>query len=601
MPAVRLPDGFVDELKSRLRPSAVIGRKVKLIRAGQNRWKGLSPFSNEKTPSFFVDDAKGFYRCFSTDQGGDIISFVQETERLSFIEAVERLAADAGMALPTASPEEQAAYDRRERLKAACFAAADFFRDRLQSAEGDEARAYLSQKRGLGSDAWARHGIGYAPDDWRRLFGHLRAEGFSVDEIVGSGLAKRSEKAKDPYDVFRNRIMFPILLRKDEVIAFGGRALNPDDGAKYMNSPDTELFHKSRVLYNYDRARSALGFGDQGGLIVCEGYMDVIALHEAGFRNAVAPLGTALTAEQLSMIWSAGPDPVLCFDGDRAGLAAAAKAVDLALPGLQPDKSAHFTLLPNKMDPDDLIRSEGRDAMAAQLDAALPLSEMLWRRERDRDAIDTPEREAGLEQRLEQAVSQIRHAGVKAAYGRSLKRRLRDHLWDLRRAARGGDAPPSRGAVLRDWRFGKARGLWLLIRAIDQPALIEVFDEDLAQADFPDPETKAIRDALLDLYSLHKTIDRDALKAHLLAASENNAAKLLDENYLPTSEADPSGDTVQEWHKALELMDVRHGKLETRRDDPGALLASKEGEEKVRRRIAEGRAFRARLSDLNQG
>jgi DNA primase catalytic core len=327
---VRIPDGFVEELKARIRPSDVIGRKVKLTKKGKE-WVGLSPFTNEKTPSFYVNDQKRIFKCFSSGTGGDVINFIMETERLTFIEAVEKLAEEAGMQLPKASPEAAEAYDHRKRLVAACEAAANWFEDRLRSGEGAAARTYLDG-RGLSGDAWKRHRLGYAPDDWRRTRAHLLAQGFTDAELIAAGLIKESDKGGEPFDFFRGRLMFPITDVRGAVIAFGGRGLTPDAKPKYLNSGDTELFHKSAVLYRYKAAREALGAGEGGGLIVCEGYMDAIALAEAGFGQAVAPLGTALTEDQLQLIWKAGPEPVMCFDGDRAGLGAAYRALDRALP-----------------------------------------------------------------------------------------------------------------------------------------------------------------------------------------------------------------------------------------------------------------------------
>ncbi|MEM6900039.1 MAG: DNA primase, partial [Pseudomonadota bacterium] len=314
---VRIPDGFLDELKSRLQPSTVIGRKVKLKKQGKE-WVGLSPFTSEKTPSFYVNDQKKIFKCFSSGLGGDVIKFVQETERLSFMEAVEKLADEAGMALPKATPEAKEAYDRRQRLYDACEAACKFFEDTLRGSLGANARDYL-QGRGLYETAWARHRLGFAPDEWRALIEHLKKKSFNQSEIVEAGLAVQKEGGKEPYDRFRGRVIFPIEDPQGRVIAFGGRGMTPDAKPKYLNSSDTPLFNKSQILYRYKRAREALGHGEDGGLIVCEGYMDAIALTEAGFGHAVAPLGTALTEDQLALLWRVGPEPVLCFDGDRAG------------------------------------------------------------------------------------------------------------------------------------------------------------------------------------------------------------------------------------------------------------------------------------------
>ncbi|MEO0982360.1 MAG: DNA primase [Pseudomonadota bacterium] len=592
MSQIRLPEGFVEELKTRVRPSDVIGRKVKLARRGKE-WVGLSPFTNEKTPSFYVNDAKRMFKCFSSGIGGDVIKFLQETERLSFMEAVERLADEAGMVLPTASPEEQAAYDRRARLKAACGAANAFFQARLRDGVGAKARTYLQDKRGLGPDAWTRHGVGYAPDDWRTLFDHLAGQGFTTDEIMGAGLAKTSEKAKEPYDLFRDRIMFPIFWRGD-VIAFGGRALSPDAHAKYMNSPDTDLFHKSRVLYNYDRAKASLGYGERGGLIVCEGYMDVIALHEAGFENAVAPLGTALTEDQLALVWKAGPDPVLCFDGDRAGLGAAYKALNLALPHALPDKSAYFALLPDKMDPDDLIKAKGRPGMAAELDRALSLFDMLWRREVEAEPLDTPERKAGLEARLKDAVATIKHDAVRNAYDRDVRQRLRDFFWAARKTTGASGARKS----ARGWRLKTTPGLGLLARAASSPALIERAGEELAAASFSDPDVAAIRDALMDLVHADGKVDRSALNDHLNRSGRTRAAHLLGD-YPETPPIDPDGEEGREWLIGLEqfsALTTSSGAGATPADDATVSAAAWR---RAHQEVAGRQALKARARDLD--
>ena len=505
--SVRIPDGFVDELKARIRPSDVIGRKVKLTKKGKE-WVGLSPFTNEKTPSFYVNDQKRIFKCFSSGMGGDVISFIMETERLSFMEAVEKLAEEAGMELPKADPRAAEAYDHRKRLQEVCEAAAAYFEERLQSSEGSAARDYL-EGRGLKPPAWKRHRLGYAPDDWRKTINHLKSEGFTQAQILEAGLAKESDRGGEPYDAFRGRLMFPIPDSRGGIIAFGGRGLTPDAKPKYLNSGDTPLFHKSRVLYRYKAAREALGHGEDGGLIVCEGYMDAIALAEAGFGQAVAPLGTALTEEQISLLWRAGPEPVLCFDGDRAGLGAAYRAVDRALPHVEPGRSLFFVLLPDGMDPDDLIRERGPAAMGEALEARIALSELLWLRERDAEPLDTPERQAGLEARLMQAAAQIRHPGVKAAYERDLRARMRDHFWQIRQAKRQGGftkgKPGGRGpgmgaqAGLPTQASGRQNpGMLLLMQAIANPDILSGMEETLIAADFRNETSNRLRDVIVD-------------------------------------------------------------------------------------------------------
>ncbi|MCB9972220.1 MAG: DNA primase [Hyphomonas sp.] len=609
--SVRIPDGFVEELKARIRPSDVIGRKVKLTKKGKE-WVGLSPFTNEKTPSFYVNDQKRIFKDFSSGMGGDVISFVMETERLTFMEAVEKLAEEAGMQLPKASPEAAEEYDHRKRLQAACEAAAAFFEERLMSSDGAAARTYL-EGRGLRPAAWKRHRLGYAPDDWRKTIEHLKSGGFTIEELLEAGLARESDKGGEPYDAFRGRLMFPVADIRGGVIAFGGRGLTPDAKPKYLNSGDTPLFHKSRVLYRYKAAREALGGGEGGGLIVCEGYMDAIALTEAGFGTAVAPLGTALTEDQLSLIWKAGPEPTLCFDGDRAGLGAAYRAIDRALPHVEPGRSLFFVLLPDGMDPDDLIRARGPGAMADALDKKIALSELLWMRERDAEPVDTPERQAGLEARLMAAAGQIRHAGVRGAYERDLRAKMRDHFWQLRQANRSNDyrkrpgtghspASGDHGQVeLKGGAPAKLRGLGAIVRAVDTPALLDIGAETLALSAFADPDVSLIRDALLDLAHAGNPIDRKGLCAHLAEAGNMRAASLLKE-YPETPQIAVDGPEAREWLIALEQYMVagRSGEQEVDAgiDDAGMdATSSPSAWRRKHQLVAERRALKARMNE----
>ncbi len=613
-PPVRIPDGFVEELKARIRPSDVIGRKVKLTKKGKE-WVGLSPFTNEKTPSFYVNDQKRIFKCFSSGLGGDVISFVMETERLSFMEAVEKLAEEAGMSLPKASPEAVEEYDHRKRLQAACEAAAAYIEERLRASEGAGARTYL-QGRGLSASSWSRYRLGYAPDDWRRTRTHLHECGFTDAELLEAGLIKESDKGGEPYDAFRGRLMFPIPDARGGIIAFGGRALQPDAKPKYLNSGDTPLFHKSNVLYRYKAAREALGHGEGGGLIVAEGYMDVIALCEAGFGHAVAPLGTALTEEQLQLVWRAGPEPVMCFDGDRAGLGAAWRALDRALPFVEPGRSVFFVLLPDGMDPDDLIRERGRLAMAEQLDARIPLSELLWRRERDAEPLDTPERQAGLEARLMAACAQIRHPGVRAAYERDLKSRLRDHLWQLRDAKRansfrrgrpGSAQIPAGGEhaqeALKQRALDNIGGLNLILRAVDNPGLLAAGAEMLAQCAPADPDVARLRDAVLDLANDGIPIDRAAITAHLANSGNIRAAGLL-KDYPATPQIAADGPEAREWLIALEQYVAmrRSSNQETGSGTDRAGADPTLSPQEWRRRhqlVAERRALKARMNEAS--
>lgn len=597
MAAVRLPDGFIDEIKSRLRPSDVIGRKVKLTRRGKE-WVGLSPFTNEKTPSFYVNDQKGIFKDFSSGLGGDIIAFLQETERLSFMEAVERLADEAGLAMPTASPEEEARYDRLARLKAACAAAAEFFQATLTGRDGEVARTYLERKRRLGADAWARWGIGFAPDDWRMLRTHLLREGFTDAELTDAGLIRTSDKGGEPYDVFRNRIMFPIADTRGDIIAFGGRALDPDDKAKYLNSPETPLFHKSHVLYNYRKAREAIGYGERGGLVVCEGYMDVIALGEAGFGNAVAPLGTALTPDQLAMVWKAGPDPIMCFDGDGAGLRAAHKSVSTALPHVLPDRSVYFCFLPDGLDPDDLLgQAGGRERMGELLERAQPLIEVLWSRERDAEPLDTPERKAGLEARLKAAAAQIQHPGVRAAYDRDLGGRMRDHFWQVRSALRSGKGGKNQGptSTIRA-EHGPPPSLGQLVRAACSPDLLDVHSELLASVAFEHAISDAICDAIMGVYCDDGELTRERVAEEIARTCPPLVADAFNA-YPPVMPIDPGSDEARAWELNLRGYSVDEGGGVPLSSDREDYFRRDDAMADLHRRIAERQRLRAEASE----
>src|SRR5438477_1430879 len=374
---MRFSADFLEDLKSRLPVSEVVGRRVALKKAGRE-WKGLSPFNKEKTPSFFVNDQKAAWFDFSSGKNGNIFDFVMQTEGVNFPEAVERLASMAGVALPRSTPEAEAREERRKTLHDIVELAAKFFESTLASRAGAKARGYLAD-RGIEPKTQLRFRIGYATPDRFALKEHLGSQGISAEDMIEAGLLVSGEDIPVPYDRFRDRVMFPISDLRGRVIAFGGRALEKDAQAKYLNSPETPLFHKGGTLYNIAAARKAAHEGAQ--IIVVEGYVDVIAMVTAGYEAAVAPLGTALTEDQLALLWKMADEPLLCFDGDSAGRRAAYRAVDLALPLIKAGKSLKFASLPEGHDPDDLFRSGGREAIAEVIGAARPLVSVLWMRE----------------------------------------------------------------------------------------------------------------------------------------------------------------------------------------------------------------------------
>ncbi|ABD08824.1 DNA primase [Rhodopseudomonas palustris HaA2] len=427
---MRFTPQFLDELKARLLVSEVVGRRVKLKKAGRE-WKGLSPFQQEKTPSFFVNDEKQAWFDFSSGKNGSIFDFIMQTDGVDFPEAVERLAAMAGLALPAATPDAARQEQRRRSLYDVMEMAAVYFSENLASRAGARARGYLAD-RGILPSTQVKFRIGYASPDRFALKEHLGKHGVSVDDMVEAGLLSAGDDIPVPFDKFRDRVMFPITDIRGRVIAFGGRALEKDVAAKYLNSPETPLFHKGDNLYNLATARKAAhdaaGKSTPTGaasVIVVEGYIDVIAMVTAGFAATVAPLGTALTENQLQLLWKMADEPILCFDGDRAGQKAAYRAADLALPHLKPGKSLRFALLPEGQDPDDLARAGGRLAIEEVIGAARPLADLLWSREAEGGSFATPERRAALEARINELANGIRDEVVRRYYRKDWAERLR--------------------------------------------------------------------------------------------------------------------------------------------------------------------------------
>src|SRR5438477_10939365 len=429
---MRFSADFLEDLKSRLPVSEVVGRRVALKKAGRE-WKGLSPFNKEKTPSFFVNDQKAAWFDFSSGKNGNIFDFVMQTEGVNFPEAVERLASMAGVALPRSTPEAEAREERRKTLHDIVELAAKFFETTLAARAGAKARGYLAD-RGIEPKTQLQFRTGYAAGERFALKEHLGAQGISTEDMIEAGLLVAGDDIPVPYDRFRDRVMFPITDLRGRVIAFGGRALEKDVAAKYMNSPETPLFHKGDNLYNHAPARLATHNGSP--LIVVEGYVDVIAMVTAGFAATVAPLGTAVTENQLALLWKMADEPILCFDGDKAGQKAAWRAADLALPHLKPGKSLRFALLPEGQDPDDLARSGGRAAIEEVISAARGLADMIWSREIEGGTFATPERRAALEARIGELSTGIRDEVVRRYYRQDLAERLqRTFAPDM---ARGG-------------------------------------------------------------------------------------------------------------------------------------------------------------------
>src|ERR1700727_2546655 len=417
---MRFTPQFLEELRARLPVSEVVGRRVKLKKAGRE-WRGLSPFQQEKTPSFFVNDQKQAWFDFSSGKNGNIFDFLMQTEGVSFPEAVERLANMAGLPLPAVTPDAARHEARRKTLHDVMELARKFFADTLASRNGAKARGYLGD-RGISPAVQLQFRIGYAGGERFALKEYLGAQGIPVEDMVEAGLLVSGDDIPVPWDRFRDRVMFPITDMRGRVIAFGGRALEKDVAAKYLNSPEPPLFHKGDNLYNLAPARLAAHNGS--ALVVVEGYVDVIAMVGSGFPGSVAPLGTALTENQLDLLWKMPDEPILCFDGDKAGQKAAWRAAELALPHLLPGKSLRFALLPEGQDPDDLARSGGRGAIEEVISAARGLAEVIWSREVQGGSSATPERRAALEKRINELTGGIRDEVVRRYYRQDLTERL---------------------------------------------------------------------------------------------------------------------------------------------------------------------------------
>jgi len=551
---MRFSPQFLDELRARLPVSEVVGRRVKLKKAGRE-WKGLSPFNKEKTPSFFVNDQKMAWFDFSSGKNGSIFDFVMMTEGLSFPEAVERLAAQAGIPLPKVSHEDEARDIRRKTLNDIVELAAKFFEATLAARAGAKARGYLAD-RGLDPATQLKFRIGYAPAERFALKEHLGNQGVSTEDMVEAGLLVAGEDIPVPYDRFRDRVMFPITDLRGRVIAFGGRALEKDAQAKYLNSPETPLFHKGGTLYNIAAARAAAHKGS--AVIAVEGYVDVIAMVSAGFEATVAPLGTALTADQLVLLWKMADEPTLCFDGDDAGRRAAYRAVDLALPQLRPGKSLKFASLPEGHDPDDLVRAGGRQAINEVIGAARPLAQVLWMRETEAGGFDTPERRAALEARLGEVTAGIGDDSVRKYYRREFGERLRQLFqvderprrepsrfeprtrtgWPQRSGVARGRGGPDRfrpagmlvggepyvvasrqlaaSPVHRGHHAAIPRREALILQAVvNHPWLLHEHLEELAGVEFRHSEAAKVKGVVIDIFAHGGAPDREAMLAEL--------------------------------------------------------------------------------------
>ncbi len=512
--AMRFSPAFLDELRARLPVSEVVGKRVKLRKAGRE-WKGLSPFNKEKTPSFFVNDQKAMWFDFSSGKNGNIFDFVMQTEGLSFPEAVERLAAQAGISIPQVSPETEAREERTRTLHDVMELAAKFYESVLASGRGAKARGYLAD-RGIKPTTQLEFRVGYAPPDRYALKEHLGSHGVSVADMIEAGLLIAGDDIPVPYDRFRDRIIIPIHDQRGRIIAFGARALNPDVQPKYLNSPDTSLFQKGATVFNFHRARQPAH--DDGSVVVVEGYMDVIAIYQAGLRSVVATMGTAFTEEQIQLLWRLSPEPIVCFDADDAGISAAYRSVDRILPVLKVNRTFRFAFMQGGKDPDELIRQKGLETFKDILLGSLPLWDVLWEREISggNQKFDTPDSRAALEHRLNLIIRTIQDKTVNMAYVRTCRIELSDFFWRITKGRRGlrGD-----GLIKRELRIekeGYRHGLQkiLLGMVVHYPEFLDVKYEKVATIKLDD-DLEEFRRALYDLLIMHGEVDVELIYAQL--------------------------------------------------------------------------------------
>ncbi len=566
---MNFPPEFLDEIRNRISVSNVVSKRVKLIKRGRE-YVGLSPFSNEKSPSFTVNDDKGFYHCFSTNEHGDIFTFLMKTQNLSFPEAVERLAEDAGMEMPRSDPREVAVVERAVKLREAVEAGCMFFQAALQKPEGKRALDYL-HGRGLGDDIIQKYRLGFAPSG-NVLKAELKRRGFAEDVLLETRLISEGKEGRDSFDFFRDRVMFPILDLRGRPVAFGGRVMGEGE-PKYLNSPETPLFHKGGLLYGLSLARPVIN--DKNQVIVCEGYMDVIALAQAGFNNAVAPLGTALTETQLEMLWKLVPEPIMCFDGDKAGQRAAARSAGLALPRLLPGKSLQFALLPSGQDPDDLVRRSGPDAMMQILGQAVPLSEIIWRQLLADHQTDTPERRAGFERAAYERINVVADQTVRDQYRNVFRDRLREMFQPQFKPNRAGGYQAGRKP---GWSPGRAGGLGgrnpfrdqgqgaigtvrprralendtiqeriLLATLINHPNILGHVEDRLGAMNLADSRLDSLRQSALMHLAHQPDLDSQTLKAHLagLGFAHDLESLLGEDTYVHAAFARPTAEPVK--------------------------------------------------------
>lgn len=595
-----IPPRFLDELRDRLTLSEVIGRRVKVVRAGRE-YKACCPFHHEKSPSFTINDEKQFYHCFGCGAHGDVIEFLVQNDRLTFMEAVEALAAEAGMQVPKASPQAIEKAAKEKSLYSLVEDTALFFAERLRDSRPPDGLRYL-EERGLTGNQINAFRLGYAPADGKMLISYLKDKGYTPEQMKEAGVARASERNSELYSFFRDRVMFPVADKRGRIVAFGGRVLpehirplppGASKPPKYINTSETSLFHKGHMLYGEPHARQAAADGLP--VIVVEGYLDVIACFGAGFRGAVAPLGTALTEEQIGVLWkmiqAEDKTPILCFDGDDAGRRAAARACANFLPLLKPWHSARFAFLPQGQDPDSLIRSQGAKAFKAVIDQAMPLIDFLWERHTAGKTLATPEAKAGLGATLEAEAALIPDRTVQQYYRQTFRNRL-FHAFAPQRQGQGKKPQPLQGqATLVPPRrpAGSAEALSrliLLATILNHPYIFESIEQDFGRLEFDDQRFDGLRQGVIHLLCEDSTLDSITLQSHLKERGFGAELALVLNQTIYTHAGFARPDSPQEiiltgWNDTIRFMDNRLIRMELQQ--AGRALAEEYSPENERR------------------
>lgn len=549
-----IPPRFLEDLRARVTLSDVVGKRMRLIRAGRE-FKGCCPFHNEKSPSFYVNDDKQFYHCFGCGAHGSAIDFVMNTENYSFIEAVEALALKVGMQVPQSSPQDIEKSKKDKGLYALMDEASKFMERALRDPAAKTALDYMLRERGVSDDVLNSFRVGYAPADMQSMRKYLTAQGYTDAQMIEAGLLKTSDKSSAPYAFFRERVIFPVPDRRGRIVAFGGRILPdhlraPDRGdfkpPKYINSTDTPLFHKGGMLYGEPHARQAAGDGER--IIVVEGYLDVIACFRAGFRGAVAPLGTALTEDQILVLWKMIPEdtklPILCFDGDKAGRTAASRACARLLPLLKPGHSAKIAFLPDGEDPDSLVQKKGKAALQAVLDNALDLVDFLWIDHTEGREFRTPEERAGLSKTLGDEATRIADRTVQHYYREAFREKIRAAFappqvekkpWQpQQKFGKNAQFPPIKPpSPLRKPGFSRQSLIpqALLVAVLNHPEIYHDVEEEFGHLELQENALDRLRQAVLSTLGQNPDLDAESLRSHL---SERGLTEELDRVLSPS-------------------------------------------------------------------